>query len=147
VPNPVPIAPIPGLNEAIAKTQALRDGAALSSSVPLVPAWALALAATLAAVLVPASAVLPFPYSAAAGIAALVCAFLAGVPLPAPSFSHPLIPLVLVPVALQVGGGLAVFASTLTSPAWHSIALLGSAVCFALAGKALPVPQQPPPAP
>jgi hypothetical protein len=136
--------PIPGLEEAIQKRNA-QLAAEVPQPAPLVPKWALALAATLAAVLVPASAVLPHPLGAVAGIAALVCAFLAGVPLPAPTFSHPLIPLTLVPVALQVGGALAMVAASTPSPVWHSLALLGAALCFALAGKTLPAPTVPAP--
>jgi hypothetical protein len=120
----IPYIPIPGLPDQNA----------------LVPAWLVKLAAALAAIGAPASVVLPHPWSAVAGVLALVAAFLAGVPLPQPNFTRPLVPLALVPVLLSAGGALATFAASLSSPGAQSAALLGAALCFGLAGKALPQP-------
>lgn len=107
---------------------------------PLIPGWLQKVSAAAVPLLVAVAAVLPHPIGTGAGILALVAAFLAGVPLPAPTFNKPLVPLALVPVALSIGGALATFSASLSSPVMQGAAMLGAALCFALAGKTLPAP-------
>lgn len=111
-----------------------------SPALALVPPWAVKLAVVLGAVLVPLAVLLPYPYGPAAGIGALVCAFLACLPLPALTFTQPLIPLTLVPGALAVGGALQLAAASIPSPLAHGALLLAAQVCWALAGKVLTPP-------
>lgn len=138
----VPIVPVPGLNEAIEKhleqQKALEVGR--FEPAPLVPKWLAALAAAAVPVLAAANGFLPHPFSAYAAILGGVAAFLGCVALPQFRFGQPLIPLTLVPVALSVGGWLATFAQTLTSPVAQGLATLGAFILFGVAGKTLPAP-------
>lgn len=136
---------IPGLRESIAP--ALDNAKPINPEIhhttaadPVLrlPGWATKLAGGLATLAAGAYGFLPHPWSAVAGIVALVAAFLALAPSPSIHFSKPLVPAALVPLLLAGAEALQLLASGLGTPLWQSLAMLGAALLAALAGKTLP---------
>lgn len=139
---------IPGIRDSIAPAlddksntdPALAPRAVFVDQGPILrlPKWATTLAGGLATLAAGAYGFLPHPWSAGAGIVALVAAFLALAPSPAIKFNTPVVPAALVPLLLAGAETLQLLAAGLPSPAWQSLAMLGAAVLAGLAGKALP---------
>lgn len=136
---------IPGLRESIAPALDNRKpiNPDLHSTVAVepvlrLPGWATKLAGGLATLAGAAYGFLPHPWSAVAGIVALVAAFLALAPSPAIRFSKPLVPAALVPLLLAAAEAGQLLAASLPSPFAQSAVMLGAALLAALAGKTLP---------
>lgn len=134
---------IPGLRESIAPALDDKSKTAPALDEPVQPAlrlpkWATTLAGGLATLAAGAYGFLPHPWSAVAGIVALVAAFLALAPSPAIRFTTPLVPAALVPLLLAGAEALQLLAASLPTPVWQSMAMLGAAVLAGLAGKTLP---------